>query len=314
MKSLIVEIDPWTKCNLRCPSCPAGRGETHNLQPQIRTWDLDRWLNIIAAQRKIICIPLYWCGEPFLHPELPQLVRVAKKYCKEVLVFTNGNVPRLDLWDYALNEPSCTLVSVSGWTQETYAKHHRGGSVEAVKHFVRACHNLGMRNVKINYHVYPDSLGELRHWKQYARSLGYPVLPRFPAWLFREDYGHAREGYWLTCEEALRFARRGRECNTMDRMVCLSPTGHFYHCQQISDVRVPRLGHVETTSIDEHIAMRRASMRCRECIDAGWSYFANAHYILPDILQVWRANKWSPTLWTIPLRKLAWQYYMRFRG
>ena len=317
MKDIVVEIDPLTQCQLRCPTCPQGRGEMANHNAPIKPDALRYWLRLIANQRNIKTISLYWCGEPFLHPKLPELVRICNSYCEDVLVITNGNTGLDALPEYARCEPHTTSVSVSGWSQEVYERHHVGGSVAKARNFILRAHALGMKSIQLNCHLYPDSLPEIPLWKRFAKSLGYPLITRFPQYLFLSDYQRDRgfDDYWVTVREILSFAPRHRECQTMDRFVCLSPQGDFYHCQQADDLRLPRLGHVENTSIDEHIALRRASATCRRCVANGWSYMANGHQVLPDWLQIWRACRWNlPLYFQLPLRKLAYQYLAGYRN
>lgn len=315
-KDIIVEIDPLTRCNLRCHTCPQGRREMPNNSKPMCPIKLDTWLNIISKQRNIRTISIYWAGEPFLHPHLEEIVRVCNVHCKDVLVITNGNGRMTSLESYAKHEPKVTSVSLSGWTQEVYGRHHVGGLVNNAREFILKAHRLGMKSIQLNCHLYPDTLPELPMWEKFAKSLGYPLITRFPAFLFMDDWKKniKYDDYFMDVDEIIKFAPVNKECMTMDTMIAISPSGEYYHCENINDLSVPVLGSVETVSVDEHIAMRRSSSICKECMSKGYSYMSNGNQVLPDFVQIWRANKWNLKMYLdLPIRKLLYQYKVGYR-
>ena len=83
-------------------------------------------------------LQLFWQGEPLLNDRLPEMVRIAREAGLYTIVSTNAQ--RLDeqmalaLAQAGLNR---IIVSMDGWTQQTYEQYRRGGSVEQVKQAVR---------------------------------------------------------------------------------------------------------------------------------------------------------------------------------
>lgn len=82
-------------------------------------------------------IQLFWQGEPLLNDLLPEMVKIARAAGIYTIVSTNAQ--RLDqqsamaLAKAGLNR---IIVSLDGWTQQTYEQYRRGGSVEQVKQAV----------------------------------------------------------------------------------------------------------------------------------------------------------------------------------
>jgi hypothetical protein len=74
--------------------------------------------------------------------------------------------------------PDYLRVSVSGFTQEIYARGHREGDIEQVKHNMQrlaAAHDAVRSNthVEVYYHRYADNPHELPLMAEFARSLGF---------------------------------------------------------------------------------------------------------------------------------------------
>lgn len=83
-------------------------------------------------------VQLFWQGEPLLSDQLPEMVRIAREAGLYTIVSTNAQ--RLDeQMALALAEAGLSriIVSMDGWTQQTYEQYRRGGSVEQVKQAAR---------------------------------------------------------------------------------------------------------------------------------------------------------------------------------
>lgn len=81
---------------------------------------------------------LFWQGEPLLNERLPEMVQIARDAGLYAIVSTNAQ---------RLNSPTAMalaraglsriIVSLDGWTQQTYEQYRRGGSVDKAKEAVR---------------------------------------------------------------------------------------------------------------------------------------------------------------------------------
>ena len=80
---------------------------------------------------------LFWQGEPLLNERLPEMVQIARDAGLYTIVSTNAQ--RLDsptAMALARAGLSRIIVSLDGWTQQTYEQYRRGGNVEKAKEAV----------------------------------------------------------------------------------------------------------------------------------------------------------------------------------
>jgi len=86
-----------------------------------------------CAKYKCPSIKFNWRGEPLIHPLLPEMVKIAKKYAKilEVQINTNGQLLTPDK-SRLLTKAGIDriIISIDGTTKETYEKIRIGGSWE----------------------------------------------------------------------------------------------------------------------------------------------------------------------------------------
>ena len=106
------------RCNLHCPGCPHHQPGLQGQGAVTATADLSLSMlkafvkGLAAARTQSLC--LTGDGEPLLHPELPQMVKVAKEAGLEVTV--QSNATRLDdAMARALCEAGLDVLRVSLW-------------------------------------------------------------------------------------------------------------------------------------------------------------------------------------------------------
>jgi len=127
-----MSIEPTTGCNLRCPECPSG----------LRSFTRPTGMLERAIYEKIIkeCAPhltylhLYFQGEPFLHPQFLDLVKIADQHKIFTATSTNAHflnsktIPKI--LESGLKQ---LIVSVDGASQAVYENYRIGGNLERVK-------------------------------------------------------------------------------------------------------------------------------------------------------------------------------------
>lgn len=96
-----IEID--THCNLGCTMCPIGHNKVKN-QGRISLDTFEKIVKVSVGHTDKIALAVM--GEPLLHPELPQMVAIVKKYGLNAFVWTNGMLldekKRKHYWKQAL--------------------------------------------------------------------------------------------------------------------------------------------------------------------------------------------------------------------
>ena len=133
-KPYIIFVDPYNGCNLRCPEC------LHSLWPDRYPpgrMSLDMFRTIMHEYGETaISLRLYNYGEPFLNPDVYEMVRIAKGYRIGTAISSNLNVcdPQ-KIVECGLDK---LVLSIDGATQEIYQIYRRKGQLEKVLSNIKA--------------------------------------------------------------------------------------------------------------------------------------------------------------------------------
>jgi MoaA/NifB/PqqE/SkfB family radical SAM enzyme len=125
-------IDVTNVCNLRCPYCFTGQGKSDARTSNfIRLSEIQRLVE--QTGKYLIAAHLYNWGEPFLHPEIPQIIRIfhdAKIFTK---IATNLNIHKKQLLTESMDAGLDYLsLSIDGASQTIYSTYRRGGNLSLV--------------------------------------------------------------------------------------------------------------------------------------------------------------------------------------
>jgi len=141
---IAVNVEPTNICNLACPICPHGAVRA-GLIPEFKRargyLELTTFDKILAECRRsqIRSMSLYLHGEPFLHPDLPEMVNRAKEKHIFVNIFSNGLLIRADQLEQVLRaQPKSLTVSMDLISREGYLRY------KGSDHFAEACEQLQM--------------------------------------------------------------------------------------------------------------------------------------------------------------------------
>ena len=208
----IMNIDPASVCQLRCPSCPTGvENESKRVRSPIMlrergimsTGLFDALLNEVGEY--LFFIMLYNWGEPLLHRDLPAFIRKAKEYQIAVEIHTNLSL-RMDdarMEDLLSSGVDVIAASLDGFTQETYQTYRRGGNFELAKTNIERLaamrERLGIKTEIIwNFLVFRFNEHEIDTARQYCDQIGVTFNRRDafitnPDWLPSYRQNEAKE-------------------------------------------------------------------------------------------------------------------------
>lgn len=182
LKSWRYVIEVNSACNLRCIFCAAGNRAGYQHTPGIM--DMRLYRDILDKAKSetpsggVVCC--YANSEPLLHPRIDEVVAHARMRGFRLELSTNLNLAK-NLEAALSQRPDLFTVSVSGFTQETYARHHRGGNIEVVKENLKVLADLHNSkypdvHVGVSYHMYKDNLHEVEPMQKLTEQLGLQFL------------------------------------------------------------------------------------------------------------------------------------------
>lgn len=256
----VVEISG--SCNLRCPSCPNGnsRAAIPGRQAMQRLMDLEVYRRIIQRISqppwRASCVILYNWGEPLLHPQVGEMIKIARSAGIGASISTNLNAVK-HLESVVRARPVHLKVSLSGISEETYGIGHAGGKAATVVsnlHLLRElidAHAPGLK-VEVGFHVYRHNIHEVPAVKELAAGLGFDLSPGIAYFCPHErildivEQGQVRaedqailERLVVDIDDLIAFGRQHRMpvCTTQLRQTVINADGSLGLCCSVYDAQ-----------------------------------------------------------------------------
>ncbi|MFZ1809511.1 MAG: radical SAM protein, partial [Cyclobacteriaceae bacterium] len=126
-----ISIEPTTSCNLRCPECPSGLRSFTRPTGMLKQDLFEKVIDELAPTLSYLIF--YFQGEPYLHPQLLEMIRYASQ--KKIYTATSTNAHYLD--DEVARKTvesglDRMIISIDGVDQETYSSYRVGGKLSKV--------------------------------------------------------------------------------------------------------------------------------------------------------------------------------------
>jgi radical SAM protein with 4Fe4S-binding SPASM domain len=177
----VMEIEPTTSCNLRCPQCPSGLREFTRNTGML---DLPLFKKVIdELHPELIYLLLYFQGEPFLNKQFLEFVKYAAQ--KNIYTATSSNAHYFtDEMAKATVQSGLDrlIISIDGTTQETYGKYRVGGNIEKViagtRNLLKWKQELGLKTPHIiwQFIAFKHNEHQLPEIKKLAKEIGVNEL------------------------------------------------------------------------------------------------------------------------------------------
>lgn len=171
-----VVIEPINVCQLRCPLCPTG---ARKLNYDSSVMSLETFDRILSKVPFVKAIDLHRAGEPFLNPDIFEMIRRATDKNIYVVLSTNFSFRRPAEFFEAL--VTCGLdrliVSMDGASAQTYSEYRVGGDFDLVfsnlKETVSAKERVRSKNPEIVWQFLVNRFNEheIPTAQQMARDL-----------------------------------------------------------------------------------------------------------------------------------------------
>lgn len=134
----LIQLEPISTCNLRCPICPIGSGVMDRNATLFPLPKFKTFIDGIEAYKDSTKLFLTGYGEPLLHPEIGKIAGYATLKGFSVFIETNGTKDRAE--DLIENQVSNVWYAVDGLDQKTYETYRRGGKyMQVIENLEKIC-------------------------------------------------------------------------------------------------------------------------------------------------------------------------------
>lgn len=207
-------IDPTNACNLKCKLCPTGLGILGRKNGII---DLQKYKSIIDEISPYAReVWLFNWGEPFLHPNILEIIEYASNRKISVRISSNLNRLRENMADQiVLSGLDNLLVSVDGVDNSTYQKYRVGGNLDQVLKNIEAITNAKKKYKSKKPFIYMRMLinrynaDQIEQMAKLASSLDVDALRVGPIYVDTRNEAQVQE--WLPVENKYTVYDKSKE-------------------------------------------------------------------------------------------------------
>lgn len=179
---LHIQIELTNYCNLNCPVCPIG---TREMRRDPKAMDVSLFRHLMDELGPYLLTASLWAwGEPLLHPQLEEILCIARKYPVITFLSTNGqNLCEEPVINALITAPPTYLiVAVDGLTDDTHSKFRVGAKLDPILSGVRRLAEIKRIEGKefpilhMRYMVMKHNEHEVPRLKNFARENGFDFL------------------------------------------------------------------------------------------------------------------------------------------
>jgi MoaA/NifB/PqqE/SkfB family radical SAM enzyme len=189
----IVNLDTFSGCNLECPFCPTG---TDQMQRRKTRMPMARAKKVIdAIKGHALELRLYNWGEPFLNPDIFEIIRYAHDAGLYTVISSNLSIDVENLAQKVVDSRLDRLtVSSDGLEQGTLEAYRRKASAERVYANVRAItaerrrQGVATPSVELMFLVFKHNEHELPQLEAKRRELGADAFRPRRGFIFHDSF------------------------------------------------------------------------------------------------------------------------------
>ncbi len=177
-----LEVELANFCQLRCPVCPTGVGK---MTRRRELMDLGLYARLMEEVGPyLLGLFLFGWGEPLLHPDLREVLRIARAWGLITVLSTNGqNLDDERVQANLLAEPPTYLIAaVDGLTEQTNSLYRVGARLERTLSGARSLAEMKRRSgtelpiLQMRYIVMEHNQHELPRVRDFAAAAGFDLL------------------------------------------------------------------------------------------------------------------------------------------
>jgi radical SAM protein with 4Fe4S-binding SPASM domain len=177
-----MQVEVTNYCDLRCPVCPTGMGILDRPKAML---DVDMYARLMDEVGPYLLTALLWgWGEPLVHPQFAELIRITRSHGVLPILSTNGQ----NLHDERVQEdllrqpPEHLIVAIDGLTDQTNSRYRIGaklaGALEGVGRLARRKRDRGQQLpvLHMRYMVMQHNQHERPDVERFAADNGFEFL------------------------------------------------------------------------------------------------------------------------------------------
>lgn len=194
-----VRLEASSACQLRCPVCPTGQGETKVNVCRTGFLRFDDFRKFLDLNGSIKEIELSNWGEVFLNPDLPAIIEYAYRSNVRITISNGANLNHVTndslkaLVKYGVKE---LVIALDGASHETYSTYRIGGNFDNVIDNINAINDLKKKyrseypSLIWQYIVFGHNENDITEARALAKSLNMEFSPKLNA---VPDYSPVRD-------------------------------------------------------------------------------------------------------------------------
>jgi MoaA/NifB/PqqE/SkfB family radical SAM enzyme len=179
---LNMQIELTSYCNLRCVVCPVGTSELTRGSRAIDVGLFESLMKEVGPY--LLTLSLWAWGEPLLHPEIEQILAIARRYPVATLLSTNGQNLNQKRIQEALRQqpPAQLIVAIDGLCDQSNSLYRKGARLEPALEGVRALaawkQETGSRRPRLHcrFLAMKHNQQELPQLRQFALENGFDMV------------------------------------------------------------------------------------------------------------------------------------------
>ena len=214
VKSLpwILNLDTFSGCNLKCPFCPTGTDQMERRRAHMPMARAKRMIDLVKDHA--LEIRLYNWGEPFLNPDIFEIIRYARDAGLFTVISSNLSVKVNDLArkvvDSGLDRLTASIDGIAQKSLETYRRKANAklcfANIKAITE-EKTRQRVSHPSVELRFLVFRHNEQELSQLEAKRREIGADLFEPRRAFIFHDsfvpkhpDYQPIKEIFHGTCD------------------------------------------------------------------------------------------------------------------
>ncbi len=228
----IAQIEPVNLCQLKCPTCPTGLGVNPDPPGKMELSDFKKTVD--PLKEYLYEILLFGFGEPFLHKDIFDMIKYASGSKIRTVLSTNlCHLKNGDIDKIIDSGLELIVVSLDGFSQETYRKYRVNGDVEIVKQNIEAIMkrkrelSAGTPVIQIQFIVMDHNRHEISETMEFGKRLG---VEEFILKDFGPRYVPHKTDHKEIAEKSNLLRTKMKKCHRLWREVYIAWNGEVRPC------------------------------------------------------------------------------------